>query len=136
MLLLIVAGLFIRGAQKAENADLGFDRNNLQLLSLDLAKQNYDKTRGREFIRGLLEEIQSLPGVRSASVATSIPFDQQGNELVFSDEQAAFQRADAVSVFSNTVGLNYFQVMGIPFLKQHYLGQHPATSTPHHPFSP
>jgi predicted permease len=124
MLLLIVAGLFIRGAQKAENADLGFDRNNLQLLSVDLTKQNYDKTRGREFIRGVLEEIQSLPGVRSVSVAKFIPFDQQGNEALFSDEQAAFQRADAVPVLSNTVGLNYFQVMGIPVLKGRDFGEH------------
>src|SRR5260370_34820029 len=42
LLLLIVAGHFIRAAQKAENADLGFNRNNQQLLSPALTKQHYN----------------------------------------------------------------------------------------------
>ena len=76
-LLLIVAGLFIRGAQTAEGSDLGFDRNNLQLLSVDLGKLNYDQTRGKEFIRRLSEETKTMPGVRSVSVAKFIPFDRR-----------------------------------------------------------
>jgi predicted permease len=117
MLLLVVAGLFIRGAQKAQRIDLGFDRTNLQLLAVDLSKQGYDEARGREFIRRLLDEAQSLPGVRSASVARYLPFAQQGGESVFRDDQAGRRRVDGLVAFSNTVGLNYFQAMGIPILK-------------------
>src|SRR5260370_35168153 len=43
MLLLIVAGVFIRGAEKAENAGLGFGRNNRQLLYLELG--NHDSAK-------------------------------------------------------------------------------------------
>jgi predicted permease len=130
MLLLILAGLFIRGARKAQEVDLGFDRNNLQLLSVDLAKQNYDQTHGREFIRRLLEEIQTMPGVRGATVAKWIPFEQQGNEAVFSEEQVASRRADALSVFSNTVGEDYFRVMGIPMLQGRAFDKHDDDTAP------
>jgi predicted permease len=130
MLLLILAGLFIRGAQKAEASDLGFDRNNLQLLSVDLAKQNYDQTHGKEFIRQLLEDFKSIPGVRAVSVAKYLPFDQQGGEAVFSDEQTASSRAQALTVLSNTVGLDYFRVMGIPFLKGRDFAEHDDDAAP------
>src|SRR5262249_24588994 len=130
MLLLIVAGLFIRGARKAQEVDLGFDRNNLQLLSVDLAKQNYDQTHGREFIRRLLEEIQTMPGVREASVAKWIPFEHQGNEAAFREDQVGSRRADALSVFSNTVGEDYFQVMGIPVLQGRAFDKHDDDTAP------
>ena len=130
MLLLIVAALFIRGAQKAQELDLGFDRNNLQLLSLDLAKQDYGKTRGAEFIRRLLDEIEAMPAVRGASVAKYIPFDLQGSEGVFSDEQVSSRRSDALNVLSNTVGVGYFQVMGIPVLEGREFDKHDDESAP------
>jgi hypothetical protein len=63
MVLLILAGLFIRGAQKAQEADLGFDCNNLQLASVDLAKQNYDQTHGTELVRRLTDEIAARDAV-------------------------------------------------------------------------
>src|SRR5262249_35025997 len=128
MLLLILAGLFVRGARKAQEVDLGFDRNNLQLLSVDLAKQNYDQAHGREFIRRLLEQIQAMPGVRGASVAKWIPFELQGNETV--EDQIASRRADALSVFSNTVGEGYFRVMGIPGLQGRAFDKHDDDTAP------
>ena len=130
MLLLIVSGLFIRGARRAQEVDLGFNRNNLQLLSVDLAKQNYDQTHGREFIRRLLEEIHAMPGVSAASVAKWIPFDLQGSEAVFREDQVARRRADALSVFSNTVGEDYFQVMGIPVLHGRAFDKHDDDTAP------
>src|SRR5262249_14012393 len=130
MLLLILAGLFIRGAQKAQEVDLGFDRNNLQLLSVDLSKQNYDQTHGREFIRRVLEEIEAMPGVRGASVAKWIPFEQQGSEAVFSEDQVASRRSDALSVFSNTVGEDYFRVMGILVLQGRAFDKHDDDTAP------
>ena len=130
MLLLILAGLFIRGARKAQDVDLGFDRNNLQLLSVDLAKQNYDQTNGREFIRRVLEEIQAMPRVRGASVAKWIPFEHQGSEAVFSEDEVATRRTDALSVLSNTVGEDYFQVMGIPVLRGRAFDKHDDDTAP------
>jgi macrolide transport system ATP-binding/permease protein len=130
LLLLIVAGLFIRGAQKAEAVDLGFDRRNLQLLSVDLDKQDYSPTRGREFIRRLLEKIRSMPGVRAAAAAKCIPFDQQGSAAVLRDDQAANQRSEAIAVFTNVVGPDYFRAMGMRLLVGREFGEHDDESAP------
>jgi predicted permease len=130
MLLLIVAGLFVRGAQKAQAIDLGFDRNNLQLLSIDLAKQGYHSLRATSVLRRLLDEIEAMPGVRGVSLATCIPFDQQGSAAVFSDEQASNRRTDALAVFSNTVEADYFRVMGIPVLHGRVFDKHDDESAP------
>ena len=130
MLLLMLAGLFIRGTQKAQQVDLGFDRNNLLMLSVDLAKQNYDQTHGREFIRRVLEEIQGMPGVRGVSVAECMPFDLQGNQTVFGEDQVASRRGDGLSVFSNTVGDDYFRVMGIPMLRGRAFDKHDDNTAP------
>jgi predicted permease len=130
MLLLIVAGLFIRGAQNAQKSDLGFDRNNLQLLETYLGEQGYDRTRGITFIRQLSDHIEALPGVRGVSIATCIPFEHQGSEAVFSDEQVSTRRTDALTVFSNTVGEDYFRVMGIPMLAGRAFDKHDDESAP------
>jgi predicted permease len=130
MVLLIVAGLFIRGAQKAQAVDLGFDWNHLQLFSIDLAKQGYEPTRGREFLRRLSDQIETISGVQSVAVAKYIPFDLQGGDGVFSDEQASTRPSDALSVLSNTVGVGYFRVMGIPVLKGREFDSHDDESGP------
>ena len=71
-----------------------------------------------------------MPGVRGASVAKWIPFEQQGSEAVFSEDQVASRRADALSVFSNTVGEDYFRVMGIPVLQGRAFDKHDDDSAP------
>jgi len=130
MLLLIVAGLFVRGAQKAQEVDLGFDRNNLQLLSIDLAKQGYDSVRATAVLRRLMDEIEAMPGVRGVSLATCIPFDQQGSAAVFSDEQASNRATDTLAVFSNTVEADYSRVMGIPVPQGRVFDKHDDESVP------
>jgi predicted permease len=130
MLLLIMASLFIRGGRKAQDSDLGFERQNLQLLSVDLAKQNYDHQRAKAFIRQATDQIEAMPGVRGVSVATYVPFDQQGGEAVFSDEQASTRPSDALSVFRNTVGVDYFRVMGIPVLNGRVFDRHDDETAP------
>ena len=51
-----------------------------------------------------------------ASVTKWIPFEQQGNEAVFSEDHVGTRRTDALSVLSNTVGEEYFRVTEIPVL--------------------
>src|SRR5262249_44263980 len=91
---------------------------------------NYDPAHGAEFIRSLVEEIEAMPGVRAVSFAKNIPFDLQGADGVFSEEQPSMRRADALSVTTNTVGVGYFQVMGIPVLKGRGFDRHDDASAP------
>src|SRR3974390_351337 len=62
LLLLVVAGLFIRSLGKAEKLYLGFAADHLINVSLDVHEVGYDEARGRGFYREADGELRALPG--------------------------------------------------------------------------
>jgi len=73
LLLMIVAGLFVRSLDKAQQMYLGFDPNHVLNFSLDVQQLGYDKTRGEEFYRQVDERIRAIPGVVSVAQAFVVP---------------------------------------------------------------
>jgi predicted permease len=73
LLLLTCAGLFVRSLRNAQNANPGFDPNNVLLTSFDLDPMGYTNAQADEFDRQLLVRVQQLPGVKSATVADFSP---------------------------------------------------------------
>jgi predicted permease len=73
LVLLICAGLVLRGMQRAQSIDPGFVPQNALRLSFDLSLQGYDGPRSREFTRRLLERVRALPGVRYVSLSNFVP---------------------------------------------------------------
>ncbi len=73
LVVLVAAGLFVRTLQKAQAVQPGFEADEVVTASLDLGKQAYSEERGREFYRQIIERVEMLPGVRSASLAQTIP---------------------------------------------------------------
>ena len=74
-LLLIGAGLLIRSLANLERVQLGFTSHGLITFQLGPPTSKYPVIgKGPMLYRGLLEALQSIPGVRSASVSSGIPF--------------------------------------------------------------
>ncbi|HEX4756786.1 MAG TPA: ABC transporter permease [Terracidiphilus sp.] len=73
LLLLTCAGLFVRSLRNAQNADAGFDPNNVLITSFDLDPMGYTNAQVDEFDRQLLAHVQQLPGVQSATLADFSP---------------------------------------------------------------
>ena len=73
LLLLACAGLFVRSLNKAQEADPGFDSNNVLLTTFDLHPMGYTDKTGIEFQRQLLVRVKQLPGVQSATLADFSP---------------------------------------------------------------
>ena len=61
LVLLIGAGLLVRGLQQAQSTDLGFDQKNLVVLSMDLTTQGYDEARAATLYAQLSERLKVLP---------------------------------------------------------------------------
>jgi len=113
MVLLIVAGLLLRGLYHAQTVDPGFDIQNLQAISLDLAAQNYTPERAAVFERELIERISATPGVESVAQAVSLPL---GNSHEVTS--AAFPgRAGDTRVEFNFVSANFFATVSIPIVR-------------------
>src|SRR6185503_4267583 len=63
MVLMIAAGLLLRGLYAAQTVDPGFDFKNTTVVSFDLRGQGYDDAQGAAFQKRVLEQLGSLPGV-------------------------------------------------------------------------
>ena len=118
LMLLIVAGLFVRGLWQAERMDLGFDSSQLLNVGLDTRENNYSQTQTEEFYRELKARIGALPGVQSASLAASVPIaSPQLRRPVSIEGQPVSPHRQPPAVLFNAVDSDYFQTMRIPLLR-------------------
>ena len=73
LVLVIGAGLFVRGLQRAATIDPGFDPHGVELASVDLSLSGYTDVTGPAFAQQIVERVRSLPGVRDASLSAMMP---------------------------------------------------------------
>jgi predicted permease len=117
--LLIVSGLFVRGALAGARTDAGFPMDRTVLAQVDPSLAGMDEARGRDLQRHLLERLRGLPGVEAASSASIVPF---GNVTVGRTVQADGPRLRGtdpgagdklVQAHFYVVGADYFRTLGI-----------------------
>jgi predicted permease len=118
LMLLIIAGLFTRSLTNAQRTNLGFGPSHILNVSMDPNEIGYSEAHGREFYKNLLERVRSLPGVESASVASSVPMGYIGNSDALS-VQGYQPSAGQPAPFANyyIISPDYFKTMGIPLLR-------------------
>ncbi|MGA2571595.1 MAG: ABC transporter permease [Terracidiphilus sp.] len=112
---IVCAGLTLRGLHKLSRIDLGLRTEGIFLASFDLDMQHYNQQDGRKFQESLLRAVRVLPGVQSASLAEHAPFDtvmdSRGDVSAEgtphkSNPQFDFNVVDMVDCdFLNTVGI-------------------------------
>ncbi|HYL65105.1 MAG TPA: ABC transporter permease, partial [Candidatus Methylomirabilis sp.] len=118
LMLLIVAGLMTRSLNHAQRSDLGFDPRHVLNLTLDPNEIGYSKQQGLQFYNRLLERIQAMPGVESASVAFSVPMGYYNNyDWVDVPGYEVPHGAAPPIVGQNFVTPGYFRTMAIPLLE-------------------
>jgi macrolide transport system ATP-binding/permease protein len=118
LVLLIVAGLFVRTLFSAQRADMGFDPNNVLNLGLDTKEAGYDEARSKSFYRELEARIRALPGVRSASLAFSVPMGEVDDaSQIYIERHPLAPGQQAPVVIFNRVDPPYFDTMRVPLLR-------------------
>jgi len=117
--LLTAAGLFTRGAIEAGRADPGYRFDGQLVASIDASLAGYDETRGRETYSRLLERLRALPGVRAASLSSTIAFGgfTEGTTVLKAGDGARDGRAAGASVVTYTIATDYFRTLGVPILR-------------------
>ena len=121
LMLLSVAGLFIRSSFEAARVDPGFRTDRGVIVEIDPSLAGYDKVRGAEATRALVERLRTVPGVESASMAATVPFGmvslgrtvQRASDPA-SDANDPAKKDRLVACAFNIVGADYFSTMGIP----------------------
>lgn len=119
LMLLIIAGLFVRSLEKAQHTKLGFDPNHVLNLTIDPHGAGYDETKAREFFHTLLDRTRSLPGIQSASLASSVPLGYGGGDsatLKINGYQPA-KNQKSPSAGYNAVSAGYLGTLHIALLR-------------------
>jgi predicted permease len=116
LVLLTAAGLFIRSLDNLRSKGLGFQPQDLLLLTVEPALAGYDDTRLLTFYRDLLERVERIPGVRVATLARfGLIGAGYGGRAVSS---SAFTRNTAGGdVAYDPVGPRFFEASGIPIVE-------------------
>lgn len=117
LLLLVVAGLFIRAFQRSQRVDLGFNPDHMYLGSFDLFPAGYSSANGVQFYRQLLAKLQATPGVQSVTISNWVPLGFINNSDIFKPEGYIPQMHESMEVEDAAVGPNYFTTMQIPILE-------------------
>jgi predicted permease len=126
--LLIAAGLFVRSLQSASAIEPGFDADKLVSAPLNINLLRYTRVQGVEFYRRIVERIESLPGVESASVARValiagagrvLSLHVQGREASHDrvmSEGSSIVTGDLTTVNANVIGPRFFRTLGVPLV--------------------
>ncbi|HET9532122.1 MAG TPA: ABC transporter permease [Blastocatellia bacterium] len=114
LVLLAAAGLMVRSLQRVQMIGPGFDTENTLIMSVNLTLQGYTEAQGQEFYRQLAARVESLPGVRSASITSFLPLSLHYLGVqVYVEGQTPSRGANIPEAMLGSVGLNYFSTMGI-----------------------
>jgi predicted permease len=108
--MLIAAGVFLRASLTAASTDPGFPLSGGLLAEVDARMASQDESRGRATYAALLDRVRALPGVRSASVASLVPFG-----LTQFDREVDHDGTITSATF-NVVGAGYFATLGLPVI--------------------
>jgi len=130
LLLLVVAGLFIRSARNAEHSYLGFDPAHVLNLTMDPRTIGFDEQRTRQFLKELEARVQVLPGVQSVSFAATVPMGYS-NRLnpVYLPGKTVIGKA-APTVVYNAVEPSYFATLRVPLLRGRGFVEQDRENTP------
>jgi putative ABC transport system permease protein len=117
IVLLVCAGLFIESLRRLQNVSPGFNPKNVLALNLGLPDVKYTTEKQVAFYRELIERINTLPGVTTASAVQPLPLSNSRIRTTFETEGRPMAQGDLPAAELRIVCLDYFHTMGIPFIK-------------------
>jgi predicted permease len=116
-LLLAGAGLCVRSLRNAAHIDPGFETQNILTFSISPALNGYSRAREAIFYRQLGEHLKSLEGVRSVSMAASLPLSYGEIQTLVGTAGPGGAASQPVALDENLVAPGYFETIGIPILR-------------------
>ncbi len=117
IVLLVMAGLFLRSLQRAAALDVGFGARDGLVLATDLGLGGYDHSRVESFQTNLLERARHLPGVTAAGLTAALPLSLFGNRSGIAIEGYAPQPYEDMEVGRGAVSPGYLAALELPVLQ-------------------
>jgi predicted permease len=128
--LLVAGGLFLKSFMRAQNVDLGFNPDDVLLVTIDPSLRGYSLDKSQQFQQQFLQQTVGLPGVKSASVASSVPFLSGSSWDISVDGYVGPGGEKFMDTNTNQVAPGYFKTMQIPLLRGREFTDHDGDGSP------
>jgi predicted permease len=112
MVLLVSAGLLLRGLHAAYTVDPGFEYQRVAVVSIPLRGPQYSDGGAEAFTKQLGERIGGLPGVLGVAQTSKVPLSRGHHQTAFRLPQEQ-QTYDADM---NSVSPEFFSLLGVPIV--------------------
>jgi predicted permease len=115
VVLVSAAGLFLGHLSDLRTLNLGFQRDHILLATLNPARGGYNGERLSSAYRELLDRLNAIPGVRSATLSAGTPISGAAASR-FAAVEGYRQKAVETRVFVNWIAPRYFETYATPLL--------------------
>jgi putative ABC transport system permease protein len=117
-LLLVVAGLFVRGLMSAYTIDRGLVTDGVLAASVDLDSAGYTSERGAAFYDRLRDRLDQTSSIAAANIVGIVPLtlSNRVTEMVKESADTDVTGSGASPVYQNIVSPGHFLTLGIPLV--------------------
>lgn len=122
LILLVGAGLFARSLIKLQQEDLGFNRDNVLLASVDTRLAGYKPAELSAVYRQLYDRLSTLPNVRSATIASTSPMSGSSTNSTITVRGYTPNKGENMAVDDMLIGPNFAETLGVPLLLGREIG--------------
>ena len=117
LLLLVVAGLFVRSFRNLSATQLGYDRGHLLQFYVNPLSSGYKRADIPALEQDILRKIEAIPGVRGVTLTDNpLMSGRDSNSPVTIEGQKPLSGDDAEARW-DIVGPKYFSTIGVPILE-------------------
>jgi len=117
LVLVVSAGLCLRGFQRARRLHLGFNPHNVLYANLNLVPNGYSAQRAREFDQALRNRLASVPGIEDAAFINTPPLGPAGTFSGTVDVEGHLSATSENRLVSFIIASpGYFSVLRVPLI--------------------
>jgi predicted permease len=118
LVLITEAGVFTRTLENLRHVDMGYERDNILMFSVDAKLAGYPKERAGALYRAILDKAAILPAIQSASVSIVRPLDDRYYlvDVIGQIDGRTLPEAERIKVAWNAMSPGYFSTVGTPLL--------------------
>ena len=132
LVLLIGAGLMVKGFRNLLTVEMGFDRTHLLTFHVALPEEKYQrKDQVLGYYDRVLRKLRALPGVEAVACITSLPSSWSYNWTEYSAEgRPPSSPSEMPSTLSQTATPDFFTALRVPLLKGRFLSTQDGPDAP------
>ena len=130
LILLVGAGLFARSLIKLQQEDLGFNRDNVLLASVDTRLAGYKIAELSSVYRQLYDRMSALPNVQSVTMASYSPMQGTGTNSTITVRGYTPAENEDTAVSDIQIGPNFTETLSVPLLLGRDIGLQDTPNSP------